>query len=152
MAEHIDYTKIQSLTDFSYKTVRKRLEAAGVKPVGESGKSILFDSAAALAAVFSTGSAEGDLTAEKIKLTQEQSRKLSRENDIEEGKVAPLSILHDALVAVGQQIVSILEALPLEMKRSNPRLAGHDIMVARKAIHRACNAISAIQLEGYDDK
>jgi len=149
MAEHIDYTKIQSLTDFSYKTVRKRLEAAGVKPVGESGKSILFDSAAALAAVFSTGSAEGDLTAEKIKLTQEQSRKLSRENDIEEGKIAPLSVLEDALTKVGQRIVAIMEALPLEMKRANPRLTGHDITTTRKAIHRVCDAIAEIQLEEH---
>ena len=151
MGEKIDLARISSLTGRSYRTVRKRLDEAGVTPIGESGKSILYDSAAALQAIFTTRRSDDadtlDLSRERALLAIEQTRRLQRENDEAEGKLAPIAVLTDALQRVGMQIVSILESLPLEMKRQNPRLSGHDIQTARKAIARICSAVAEIRLE-----
>jgi phage terminase Nu1 subunit (DNA packaging protein) len=85
------------------------------------------------------------------RLDEERIRKLKRENDLAEGLIAPLSELEDALAQVGQQIVVNLEALPLEMKRANPRLTGHDIQAVKKSIARCCNAISEIQIDRVEN-
>jgi phage terminase Nu1 subunit (DNA packaging protein) len=154
MSERIDIAKIISLTGKSYRTVRKRLDDAGVDPVGKDGVSILFDSATALEAVFAgkNGDATGDLRLdqERALLAVEQRRKLERENNLAEQQIAPVEMLSNALSKVGAKIVAILEALPLEMKRMNPRLTGHDIMLTKKAIARCRNAIADIRLDDQE--
>ena len=84
------------------------------------------------------------------KLEYEKWREKKRENDLAECLVAPISTLSDALQKVSTQIVPILEALPLEMKRRNPQLTGHDIMVVKKSIAGCRNIISAIQIVDDD--
>lgn len=85
------------------------------------------------------------------RLDEERIRKLKRENDLAEGMIAPLSALEDALAQVGQQIVVNLEALPLEMKRANPRLTGHDIQSVKKNIARCCGAIADIHIDNVEN-
>jgi len=94
-----------------------------------------------------SGDDDYDLTKQKAMLTAEQLREKKRENDIADGLVAPLSMITNALQGVGLQMVALLEALPLEMKRANPRLTGHDIMMVKKSISKCCDAISRIQIE-----
>jgi len=84
-------------------------------------------------------------------LDQEKWREKKRENDIADELIAPVQTLTDALQKVGMQIVSNLEALPLEMKRANPKLTGHDVMVIKKSIFKCCEAISEIQLADEQD-
>lgn len=88
-----------------------------------------------------------DLTKQKAMLTAEQLREKKRENDIADNLVAPISIITNALQNVGKQMVALLEALPLEMKRANPKLTGHDIMMVKKSISKCCDAISRIQIK-----
>lgn len=78
---------------------------------------------------------------------KEKWREKKRENDIAEGLTAPVAVLSDALVKVANQAVPILDAIPLEMKRLNPKLTGHDIQTVKKAIARARNAIAAVKIE-----
>lgn len=85
-----------------------------------------------------------DYTAE---LEKEKWREKKRENDIQERLVAPVSVLTAALENVASQVVPILEAIPLEMKRLNPKLTGHDIQTVKKAIARARNAIADVNIE-----
>lgn len=80
-------------------------------------------------------------------LEKEKWREKRRENDIAEGLVAPVSVLKDALEKVADQVVPILDAIPLEMKRLNPKLTGHDIQTVKKAIARARNAVADVQIE-----
>jgi len=80
-------------------------------------------------------------------LIEQQFREKKRDNDIAENLVAPKQLLADALSAVGMKIVAQMEALPLEMKRANPRLSGHDIMVVKKSIARCCNAIAETNID-----
>lgn len=80
-------------------------------------------------------------------LEKEKWREKRRENDIAEGLVAPVSVLTDALEKVADQVVPILDSIPLEMKRLNPKLTGHDIQTVKKAIARARNAVAEVQIE-----
>ena len=86
------------------------------------------------------------LDQQRALLTAEQLREKKRDNDIADGLVAPISTLTGALEKIGTKIVAQLEALPLEMKRANPRLTGHDIQVVKKSIAKCCNAIAETQL------
>lgn len=89
---------------------------------------------------------ELELNQERAALAAEQRRKLKRENDLAEGLVAPVETITSALADVAAQIVPILEALPLEMKRLNPKLSGHDIQTVKKAIARCRNTIADINI------
>ena len=83
-------------------------------------------------------------------LDEEKHRKLKRENDIEDNLVAPVSVLTVAIEKVATQIIPILDSLPLEMKRRNPNLTGHDIQLVKKTIARTRNIISEINIMDED--
>lgn len=85
-----------------------------------------------------------------VLLDQERHRKLQRENDIEDQLVAPVSLLTEAIASVAGQIIPILDALPLEMKRRNPQLTGHDIMLVKKSVAKCRNLISKIKVMDVD--
>jgi len=132
-------------TGLVYRTIRGRLEAAGITPTRTEGRSIYYDSIKALQAIYGGGDEGLDLSTERALLAAEQRRKLERENNIAEGLVAPVSRITEVLTSVAAQMVPLLEALPLQMKRANPKLTGHDIMVVTKCIARCRNAIGNIK-------
>jgi phage terminase Nu1 subunit (DNA packaging protein) len=80
-------------------------------------------------------------------LEKEKWREKKRQNDLEEKLIAPVSTLTSALEKVADQVVPILESIPLEMKRLNPKLSGHDVQTVKKAIARARNAIAGVNIE-----
>jgi len=90
------------------------------------------------------GSPSGDFTA---LLEQEKYRKAKRENDIEEGLVAPVALLADALQKSGAIIVANLESLPLLMKRHWPEITGDQVTMVKKAIAECRNAIADMRIE-----
>ena len=85
------------------------------------------------------------------KIEEEKLRKLKRENDLAEGLVAPVDLLQSAFENVTSQMVPILDSMPLEMKRMNPRLTGHDIQVVKKAVARCRNAMADIRVIKVDE-
>lgn len=91
-----------------------------------------------------------ELNRERAALAAEQRRKLRRENDLAESLVAPVSLLTSAIEKTAAQIIPILDALPLEAKRMNPRLTGHDVQLMKKAIARCRNAIAEMEIEVAD--
>jgi len=80
-------------------------------------------------------------------LEREKWRQAQRENDLAEKTVAPLAVITAALSATAAQMVPILEALPLEAKRRNPRLTGHDIHLMKQSVARCRNALAAMQID-----
>ena len=153
MGKPVSYNQISEWTGKSYRTVKKKLETAGVKPISRDGNGIVFDSVEVLDALFAQrieGGSDLDLNQEKALLAVQQRRKLERENDISEGLVAPREHLTYALSYVGRQMMAHVEALPLQMKRANPLLTGHDIMVVKKCISKMCDAIREIKLSDAD--
>ena len=151
----ISLSQLSDLTGQSYRTVKKRLSDAGLKPVQEAekrGLATLFDSAAALPILYGRGcdidAGLLDLSQERALLAREQSRRLQRENDIEERKVIPLDEMVDILQQISKQAVSILDALPLNIKRRVPALKGKDIEWLKKEIAKSRNLMAAIRVKG----
>ncbi|GAB6193126.1 hypothetical protein [Desulfocastanea catecholica] len=91
-----------------------------------------------------------DLTEQRAILCCEQAREKKRQNDLEEQLVAPVSVITEAIEQVAKQMIPILDALPLRMKRNNPLLSGHDIHLVRKSVAECRNIIAQIKLP--DDK
>jgi phage terminase Nu1 subunit (DNA packaging protein) len=77
----------------------------------------------------------------------EKLRKLRRENDLEEAKVAPISLLTEALQKAGGIIVANLENLPLLIKRHWPEVTGDQITMVKKAVAECRNAIADMRID-----
>jgi len=75
------------------------------------------------------------------------TRKMKRDNDIDEKLVAPVSLLTDALLKAANQIVPILESLPLIMKRNWPEITGDQITLVKKAIAECRNAVADMEVD-----
>jgi phage terminase Nu1 subunit (DNA packaging protein) len=149
----ISLSQLSDLTGQSYRTIKKRLTEAGLKPVQEAekrGLAILFESADALPILYRKGcdidAGLLDLSQERAQLAKEQSRRLQRENDVEERKLIPLEELVDILQDVSRQAVSILDALPLNIKRRAPALRGKDINYIRSEIAKSRNIMANIKV------
>ena len=147
MGKLISYNDMSDLTGKSYRIIKRDLDLAGVKPVTKDGTKILFDSAIALKALFSEKSSEDIDLAALGPIELEKHRKIKRENDEAEKIVAPVSLLTEALSNVASQVVPILESLPLEMKRRNPGLSGHDVMLVKKEIAKCRNIIADVKID-----
>jgi len=80
-------------------------------------------------------------------LEHEKFRKAKRENDIEEGLVAPVSLITDALQKSGAIVIANLETLPLLMKRHWPEITGDQITMVKKSIAECRNAIADMKPE-----
>lgn len=140
--------------DMVYRTIKKRLNDAGIEPIGNSGKSIFYDSAEANRAIWANDpKAKNDnpeFEKERTLLVMEQRRKLSRENDLAEGLVAPVETITQILSIACKQIASTLDALPLTLKKRNPNLTSRDIELVRKEIAKCRNAAAKAATDGFE--
>ena len=83
--------------------------------------------------------------AAKLKLTNEQARKLERENDIEEKKVIPASDVVDLLQSVSKEAARIFDNIPLQIKRCVPSLKSKDIEWLKLTIAKARNKFADME-------
>ena len=119
----ITLTEAANYTGMVWRTVRKRVQEAGLRPIEHSKKSHLYDSKALLPLLYQKKAPAGlDLTAERAKLAQEMARKLERQNDAEDAKLAPVEDLEAALESVSGQMIPLLEALPGQIRERIPNL------------------------------
>ncbi len=140
----VKYIDLQNLTGMGYRTVKNRLEKAKIEPIGKRGMSIFFESKTAIPALYCLRNDDGtlDLQEERAKLAVEQTRQKRRLNDIEEGQVAPVEVITEVLSAVCARIASVLDALPMSLKKKVPSLTARDIDFIKKEIAR-CRAMAA---------
>ena len=147
----IAYNKLSELTGYTYRTVKKRLDAAGLKPIRKEGPAILFDSALALKAIYNQTLIDTPETDEEsnysLLLEKEKYREKKRQNDLEEGKVAPVNLLTDAITKTANQMIPILETLPLMIKRNFPEITGDQIQLVKKSIVECRNIISDMEVD-----
>lgn len=80
-------------------------------------------------------------------LEYEKYRKAKRENDIEEGLVAPVALITDALQRAGAIIIANLETLPLLIKRHWPEITGDQITMVKRSIAECRNAIADMRID-----
>lgn len=88
---------------------------------------------------------DGD--AEKARLTREQADGQALKNAITRKEVAPIELLEWSLSNLGGQIKSILESIPLKVKKRLPQLKAADIEIVKREIVKAQNAASKCELD-----
>ena len=149
MSEKLSYSDLTKLTGFTYRTIKKRLYKADVKPMERRGGAILFDSAVALKFLYSFQPVKDGEDYSAL-LEMERHRKLKRENDIEEQKVAPVALLQEALEKSAAVFVPILESIPNEIRRYRPDVTSDELFLVQKAIANCRNAIADSRIEMDD--
>ena len=87
-----------------------------------------------------------DLVQERARLAKEQADKVAMANAVERRELAPVSLMEVILAKLGRQIVGILEALPVTLKRNCPHLAADDIKTIQAEIIKARNYAANIEL------
>lgn len=83
----------------------------------------------------------------------EQARKTRAEADAQEMKnavtrreLAPVELLEWALASIAEQVNSILDSIPLKLKKRVPHLKASELAIAKREIIKAQNAASKSQL------
>lgn len=92
-----------------------------------------------------------DLVAERARLAKEQADAVALKNAIARNEYAPYALLTEALARVSGVLVSILEALPVKLKKTSKRLTSEDLKLIEQEIVKARNLAAAIQLEEIED-
>ena len=88
-----------------------------------------------------------DFQQEKAKESVERQRKLKIENDLKEGLLVSTDSVTEALAKVGKQIISVLDSIPLNVKKRVPVLESKDIDFIRVEISKARNTIANLKFE-----
>lgn len=146
----VSISEVAELTGRTFRTVKRRIEEAGVVPAKRTKKSDLYDSRAVLALLFtaaSEGGEELDLNAERARLAKEQADKTALENAARRGQMV------DALVVVNEwtdQIAAARSRLLATPTKLAPQLVGiQDANVIAVAIRTEMYAALA-ELSEYD--
>ena len=136
--------------DLSSRRVRQMI-ADGIFPAGKGSGGLNLDDCRVAYVRYLRGLSSGQVRAQAAStgdikdpreaFEYERWREKKRQNDLEEDLVAPVSLLTMALAKAASQIIPIMDSLPLEMKRRNPQLSGHDIMLVKKSIAK-CRKLS----------
>jgi phage terminase Nu1 subunit (DNA packaging protein) len=129
----------------SRREINRILEECEVQPVRTDGRKKLYKVHDVFDALVH-GSEKLSHTQESAKHKKELARKVKRENDVEEGLLAPIEDLREALATVASQICPILEALLPQLKNKMPQLTARDCEFIEKEIARCKNAITELKL------
>lgn len=84
---------------------------------------------------------------EKLRLTKAQADGQEIKNAQQRRELAPIKVIEWVLGRVGGEISALLDALPMQMKKRNPKLTAADIEVVKRDIARAMNAAARITVD-----
>lgn len=90
---------------------------------------------------------KADKETEHTRVLKAQADKLERENAIAEKELAPVAYLEAALADVLAQMVALFESLPMNLKRSNPKLTARDIHMVKKELATIRNLAADVNIE-----
>lgn len=117
----VSYSELSRLTGKSYRTIKARLESAGLKPLqaGDQGKAHLWDSAAALEMIYSPATVDGDgaldLNAERARLASEQADKVELENAKRRGELLEAAELGREFESLLVSFKTMITGLPSKL-------------------------------------
>lgn len=94
---------------------------------------------------------ELDLAGERAALAKVQRERIEMQNAVTRKELAPVTVIEEVLARVGRQIVGILEAIPVQLKRRS-NLGADDLDFITREIVKARNLAAAIELEDPTDK
>ncbi len=145
----VSLSELAALTGKTWRTIRSRLQAAGVEPIGHEGRSDLFDSVRALDAIFEIDRAkvgELNLQAERAALARAQREKLECDAAVRAGELLPLAQVQRD---VGEMITacrSRLLAVPNHVAQIlTVEDGGRITPLVREKIHEALSELSNYQ-------
>ncbi len=136
--------RLSELTGRTRRTVKAGLK--NLKPVRKEGRSYLYESSDALPLIFDIDM-EDSPVAEKARLDKLRADEIEHRLQLAKSEVAPIAILEDALLRISEQICSILDSLPLRIKKRVPKLTAREIENIRREIVKAQNAASESKLD-----
>lgn len=84
---------------------------------------------------------------EKLRLTKAQADWQELKNAQTNRDLAPVKLIEYVVASAGRQISAILDALPLQLKKRNPKLTATDIETIRREIVKAQNVASQITVD-----
>jgi phage terminase Nu1 subunit (DNA packaging protein) len=145
----VNKTDLAELTGASWKTVKKRLDEAGLKPDGDGN----YRSDEALRAVVAPEDGGGealDLTVERARLASEQADRVAMINAERRRDVVPLVWMSTVVANKGRQIASILDAIVPNMRRVNSALTAEDLLLVDREITKARNLAAQLNLDDAD--
>ena len=84
----LNLQQIEQLTGFTFKTIKKRLQSAGIKPKRKKGQATLYDTYELLPAIYQKQSSDAEqLTVERARLAKVQAGKIKVETERLLGKL-----------------------------------------------------------------
>jgi phage terminase Nu1 subunit (DNA packaging protein) len=118
-----------------------------VEPVARIGKQVFYDVRSVLEnrlkKADQSGS-NGDIEAERLRLTSAQAEGQELKNELAKGKTAPMEIITLSLSTVAGAASGILDSLPLNIKRQYPELTAQMIEAIKRQCVKAQNEISRL--------
>jgi phage terminase Nu1 subunit (DNA packaging protein) len=118
-----------------------------VEPVARIGKQVFYDVRSVLdnrlEKADQSGS-NGDIEAERLRLTSAQAEGQELKNELAKGKTAPMEIITLSLSTVAGAASGILDSLPLNIKRQHPELSAQMIEAIKRQCVKAQNEISRL--------
>ena len=86
----------------------------------------------------------------KLKLTEAQVEGQELKNSQLRKELAPVAVIEWTLGKVGSQIAAILDALPLQLKKRNPKLTASNIELITREIVKTQNIAAQVTVD-YDE-
>lgn len=149
--------RLAQLTGMTWRTVKSRLDAGGITRIRRERNADLFDSVAALAAIYAPkrGGAGGDaldIEQERARLAKEQADKTAMDNAVRRGELADLADVRrewsQALASFRARMLAVPSKLAPQVAPENPNLARDLIAVEHDAILRDLASVDARSVEG----
>jgi phage terminase Nu1 subunit (DNA packaging protein) len=122
----------------AYNTVKKRL--GDLQPVSKDGRTLFFNTPAALARIFNKSESEKD------RLDRFRADRAEMENDLMRGDSVPTDAVKFAVSDFSGQVRSIFEGIPKRIKHSLPSLRAREMKILEREIVKAQNAASEIRV------
>ncbi|MCC7041100.1 MAG: terminase small subunit [Burkholderiales bacterium] len=90
---------------------------------------------------------ELELAGERARLAREQADRIAMQNAVSRRELAPVAVLEDVLARLAAQVVSILEAIPIHVKRRVPALTVEDLALITEECNKARNLAATVAVE-----
>lgn len=146
---HANLSELAELTGKSWRTVKRKLIDAGIKPVTKGKKSDTYDSAAALEAIYAAAPTPGaaqvlDLQDERARLAKWQADKTEQEVELRAGRMldrdAVLGWISDDYSTVKARLTQVPDAVAAALPADIAQRVAADV---RTLIYEALAELSA---------
>ncbi len=135
--------QFQQLTGRDLQTIRKAIAKAGIQVAQMDGRSKLYPANKVLDAVYE----RKDPYAEKNRLDRVRADRSEFDLSVVRGEFAPLVIISQVIAGFGEYANSVLDSLPLRLKKRCPKLTARDIETVRREIVKVQNEISEASID-----